>query len=174
MKSAKKASDDCSSVEETSDNQVQQFKIDGFKEILPKKLKSGLLVAMGYLLSPLCWWNDLIFNLPIACFFGYICSLFSPELLIPCSFLGYWVSNIAGILLMQIGAVNMLQGTPKERNLKKDLLVGVASSTAYTIAILALIQLKIIDIPVLFSSEISLNLGTILPMALMKIHLWLN
>jgi cation transport ATPase len=155
MESAKKASDNCSSVQPTTDNQVQQFKREGFKEILPKKLKSGLLVAIGYLLSPLCWWNDLIINLPIAYFFGYICSWFSPQLLIPCSFLGYWISNIAGILLMQIGAVNMLQRTPQERNLKKDLLMGIASSTAYSIAILALIQFKIINIPVLFSLAIS-------------------
>ncbi|MFM8293772.1 MAG: hypothetical protein ACKN9E_04405, partial [Microcystaceae cyanobacterium] len=26
----------------------------------------GLCVMLGFLLSPLCWWNDLIFNLPIA------------------------------------------------------------------------------------------------------------
>jgi hypothetical protein len=154
METAKKARVECSSAEPTTENQLQQFKREGFKQILSKKLKSGLLVAIGYLLSPLCWWNDLIINLPIAYCFGYICSLFSPELLIPCSFAGYWISNIAGILLMQIGAVNMLQGTPQERNLKKDLLIGVASSTAYTIAILALIQFKFINIPLLLTLTI--------------------
>lgn len=71
---------------------------------------------------------------------------------------------------MQVGAVDILQGQPQERNLKKDLLIGIASSTAYTIAILALIQLKIIDIPGLFASEGSLNLGSLLPMVLIKTY----
>ncbi|OCQ92020.1 hypothetical protein BCD67_21645 [Oscillatoriales cyanobacterium USR001] len=163
MKNAKKPTHECSPAGKTTENQLQPFEGDNFKQKLPQKLRSGLLVAIGYLLSPLCWWNDLIINLPIAYFFGYICSLFSPELLIPCSFLGYWISNIAGILLMQLGAVNMLQKTPQERNLKKDLLIGLASSTAYSIAILALIQFKIISIPVLFSSGTSFNLSSLLP-----------
>jgi hypothetical protein len=116
-----------------------------------KKLRGGFFLVIGYLLSPLCWWNDIFFNLPIAYFFGYVCSLFSPNLLLPCSIIGYWVSNIVGILLMQFGTVDIFQKQPEERNLKKELLTGVVSSTIYTIAILALIQLKILDAPVLFS-----------------------
>jgi hypothetical protein len=52
---------------------------------------------------------------------------------------------------MQVGAVDVFQGQPKERNLKKELLTGLVSSTIYTIVILALIQFKILDTPVLFS-----------------------
>lgn len=113
-----------------------------------KKLRGGFLLILGYLLSPLCWWNDLFFNLPIAYLFGYVCSLFSPSWLLPGSFIGYWLSNIAGILLMQLGVVDVLQ-RPQEQNLKKDLLLGLASSTIYTLVILALVQLKIINLPIL-------------------------
>ncbi|MBV9389838.1 MAG: hypothetical protein JOZ78_25730 [Chroococcidiopsidaceae cyanobacterium CP_BM_ER_R8_30] len=124
-----------------------------FAQVEPKagmlqKLRGGFLLIVGYLLSPLCWWNDLFFNLPIAYLFGYVCSLFSPSLLLPGSVIGYWLSNIAGILLMQLGVVDVLQ-RPKEQNLKKDLLFGLASSTIYTIVILALIQFKIINLPIL-------------------------
>lgn len=115
-----------------------------------KKLRGGFFLVIGYMLSPLCWWNDLFFNLPIAYFFGYICSWLSPDLLLPCSIVGYWLSNIAGILLMQVGAVDVFSKEPTERNLKKELLTGVVSSTAYTLVILALIQFKILDAPVLF------------------------
>ncbi|BAZ88111.1 hypothetical protein NIES806_43450 [Dolichospermum compactum NIES-806] len=87
-----------------------------------KKLRGGFLLMLGYLLSPLCWWNDLLFNLPIAYFFGYLCSLLSPKLLFPCTILGYWLSNIIGILLMQYGSVDMFQQKSKERNLKKRII----------------------------------------------------
>jgi hypothetical protein len=116
-----------------------------------KQISNGSLVFLGYLLSPLCWWNDLIINLPIAYFFGQICSLFSPNYFIPGAIGGYWLSNIIGILLMQFGTVELLQKESKPHNIKKDLLVGIASSTAYTIAILALIHFKVLDAPLLSS-----------------------
>lgn len=121
-------------------------------EVLFKKLRGGFFLVVGYLLSPLCWWNDLFFNLPIAYFFGYVCSLLSPELLVPCSIIRYWLSNIVGILLMQVGAVDVLQGQPKEHNLKKELLTGLVSSTVYTFVILGLIQFQILDNPILLFS----------------------
>lgn len=118
-----------------------------------KKLRGGVLLVLGYLLSPLCWWNDLLFNLPIAYFFGYLCSLISPKLLFPCTIIGYWLSNIIGILLMQFGSVDMFQKENKERNLKKELFNSLVSSTVYTVMILLLIQLKIIDTPALFTNR---------------------
>ena len=124
---------------------LQQFVREGN---VWKKLRGGTFLAIGYLLSPLCWWNHIVFNLPIAYFFGYICSLFNRDLFLPSSVVGYWLSNIIGILMMQAGAMDVLQGQPKERNVKKELLMGIASSTAYTLVILALIQLKILDAPV--------------------------
>lgn len=117
-----------------------------------KKLRGGFLLVLGYLLSPLCWWNDLLFNLPIAYFFGYLCSLLSPKLLFPCTILGYWLSNIIGILLMQYGSLDMFQQENKERNLKKELFNSFVSSTAYTLVIVLLIQLKIIDTPIFFTN----------------------
>lgn len=120
---------------------------------LLQRLRGGFFLVIGYLLSPLCWWNDLVFNLPIAYFFGYICSLFAPKLLMPGVIVGYWLSNIIGILLMQAGTIDMWQKQTQERNFKKELLTGLVSSTAYTFLIVLLIQLKIIDTPSFFSGS---------------------
>lgn len=114
-----------------------------------KKLKGGFLMVLGYLLSPLCWWNDLVFNLPIAYGVGYLCSLVSQDFLIPGAIVGYWLSNVAGILLMQAGFLDVAQGQSTERNFKKELLTGVLSSTAYTVVIVLLLQFKILETPVL-------------------------
>nr|WP_238553694.1 hypothetical protein [Fortiea contorta] len=121
--------------------------------IILKKVRGGLLLVIGFLLSPMSWWNDLIFNLPVAYGFGYLCSLISPNLLIPCSIIGYWLSNIVGILLMQLGLQEVVQGEPKQRNLKKELIMGLASSTIYTLVILVLIHFHILDTPLLFPSN---------------------
>ncbi|BAZ37080.1 hypothetical protein NIES4101_30010 [Calothrix sp. NIES-4101] len=115
-----------------------------------KKIRGGFFLVIGFLLSPMSWWNDLFFNLPIAYGFGYLCSLFSKDLLFPCAIAGYWLSNVLGILLMQAGVMDVLPNQSSERNLKQELLTGLASSTAYTLAILALIHFKILETPNLF------------------------
>lgn len=145
----KKVSEELSLIGKIFPEQLQQFVRKGFKEFNLKKLRGTFLLVIGYLLSPLCWWNDLIFNLPISYCFGYICSWLSPNLFFPGLIVGYWLSNIAGILLMQAGTVDVFQQS-NERNLKKELLMGLATSTVYSLAIVALIQFKIIDTPSLF------------------------
>ena len=123
----------------------------GFPLVALKKIRGGVLLVLGFMLSPLSWWNDLFFNLPIAYGFGYVCSWVSPNLFLPCAIAGYWISCIAGIILMQVGAVDIFQNIPKERNFKKDLFMGIAHSSAYTLIILALIQFKIIDTAAILS-----------------------
>lgn len=115
------------------------------------KIKNGAFVVIGYLLSPLCWWNDLFLNLPLAYLFGRICSWVSSDLFLPGAIIMYWVSNIAGILLIQFGTVELFQKQTKERNWKKELFTSLISSTAYTIVILVLLQFNILKSPILLS-----------------------
>ncbi|HSF76404.1 MAG TPA: hypothetical protein VLA84_21590 [Microcoleus sp.] len=166
MKNAKKVSEESQPQAQPAPEKLPEAKPDGLKKGWLKKLRGGLLLAIGYLLSPLCWWNDIFFNLPIAYAFGYICSLLSPDLLFPCTIVGYWLSNIAGILLMQLGTLDVFTDKPKEKNLKKELLTGLVSSTAFTIVVVALIHFNVLDTPDFFSGQQSVNLSSALPVTL--------
>lgn len=128
-----------------------------------QRLWGGFLLVLGYMLSPLSWWNDLFFNLPFAYGFGYLASWFSPQLFLPSAIAGYWLSNVAGILLMQFGLVEVLQAEAKTRNLKRELLTGILSSTAYTLVILGLIHFHILETPGLDSDGALFSLGAFLP-----------
>jgi hypothetical protein len=119
-----------------------------------KRLRGGLLFVVGYLLSPLCWWNDLIFNLPVAYGVGYLCSLASINWFLPGLIAGYWLSNVLGFVLMQFGAIDALQKEAKPRNLRKELLTGIISSTLYTLVILALVQFHIVSLDSLLPTEV--------------------
>ena len=101
------------------------------------KIKNGTLVLIGYLLSPLCWWNDLIFNLPIAYGFGRLIACLHADFFLPAAMVGYWLSNLVGILLMQFGT--------------KELINGLLSSTVYTLVILVLIHFQVLEMPLLSS-----------------------
>lgn len=122
--------------------------------LTPKRLRGSLLFIVGYLLSPLCWWNDLIFNLPVAYGFGYLCSLVSTDWLFPGLIAGYWLSNVVGFVLMQFGAVDAIKKDSKPRNPQKELLMGVVSSTIYTLGILVLVQFHVIDAASLLPTEL--------------------
>ncbi len=112
-----------------------------------KKLRGGLLMGLGYMLSPLSWWNDLFFNLPIAYGFGYGVSWLVEDWLIPATIVGYWISNVVGILMMQLGATDVVWGD-RPKNPKKDILVSLGTSTAYTIGVVALLHFHILEMPI--------------------------
>lgn len=129
-----------------------------------KRLRGGFLLVLGYLLSPLSWWNDLFFNLPFAYGVGYLASQFFPHLFLPGAIAGYWLSNVAGILLMQLGMSDVFQIEAKERNLKKELLAGVVSSTVYSLVILALVHFHILETPNFAIEGNGLSLKALLPL----------
>jgi hypothetical protein len=148
MKNTKTVTDELNLVEPACVESLPEVNQEGFQiRVLLKKLRGGFLLILGFLLSPLSFWNDLFFNLPIAYSFGYACSWINPDVFLPCSILGYWLSNIVGILMMQAGVVDVFQEQPKERNLKKELLMGLVTSAVYTVIIVALIQFNILETP---------------------------
>ncbi|BAZ04013.1 hypothetical protein NIES3974_06430 [Calothrix sp. NIES-3974] len=114
-----------------------------------KKLRGGALMAIGYMLSPLSWWNDLFFNLPIALIFAYAVAWLNPSWFLPGAIIGYWLSNLLGILMMQFGATDIFVNEDK-RNLKRDLWISLGGSTIYTIAVAALVYFHILQVPEFF------------------------
>lgn len=118
-----------------------------------QRIRGSILFGLGYLLSPLCWWNDLLINLPIAYGVGYLCNLIHRDSFFVGAIIGYWLSNFVGFMLMQVGAVEVLQDSPKARNPQKEFLVGLASSTLYTLVIVTLVQFKVLDMSMILPGQ---------------------
>lgn len=146
-------------VKQTLQEQVQLAIQEPGQVFTVKNIRGTLLLLVGYLLSPLCWWNDLVFNLPIAYLFGYLCNWVYPGSLLPGAIAGYWLSNLVGVLMMQFGTIDVLQPASRQtsRNLRKELLAGVVTSTIYTLIILLLVQLGILAPPNLFGNGTAIS-----------------
>jgi hypothetical protein len=71
------------------------------------RTQGSVLAVVGYLLSPLSWWNDLFINIPLAYLFASLCGMLSASFFMPCMVLGYWLTNIAGLILLHKGAVKI-------------------------------------------------------------------
>ena len=106
---------------------------------LKRKLSGGTLAFIGFMLSPLSWWNDLFVNIPLALAFAWLVSLFWPAVFTASFVLGYWLINILGLVLMQKGAQQALSENPKPYT-RRQLAADLGISLAYTLLIVALIQ----------------------------------
>jgi multisubunit Na+/H+ antiporter MnhG subunit len=113
-----------------------------------QKVAGGVLTVLGFMLSPLSWWNDAFVNLPLALAFAWLVSSVCAESWKVAVFdvaliVGYWLTNLLGFVLMHRGARQMLVKTaltPGRSGFKKDLLV----SLGYTALIVLLIKFGVL------------------------------
>jgi hypothetical protein len=113
-----------------------------------RRIRGGILATVGYLLSPLSWWNDLFINIPLAYAFAYLVGLISQDLFYPALVVGYWLTNIAGFILLHKGLVDVAAaGGEKKRYTVRDFAKDLAISVAYTMIIVALIYSGILRYP---------------------------
>ncbi|WP_157910914.1 hypothetical protein [Vulcanococcus limneticus] len=111
------------------------------------QLRVLVLLAVGWLLSPLCWWNDLVINLPIAYGVGVLVGHWRPEWFAGGLVAGYWLSNVVGIVLMQTSAMEVFQDPENPGNLRRELLMGLLTSSVYTVAVFALVHFGVLHTP---------------------------
>lgn len=111
-----------------------------------RNMQGGVLGFIGFMLSPLSWWNDLFVNVPLAVAFGWAVSLFhKPAFEVACV-VGYWLTNVLGFVLMHKAAkkITATDEAPKKYS-RGDLLRDLAISLLYTLLIVVLIKFKIIQ-----------------------------
>ena len=106
---------------------------------LKGKIGGGLLAFIGYMLSPLSWWNDMFVNVPLALVFAWIVSAFYKPAFGPALVLGYWLTNVLGFILMHKGAQSLLSKEERKYS-RRDLLKDICISFLYTALIVALVK----------------------------------
>ena len=109
-----------------------------------RKVGGGLLTMIGFMLSPLSWWNDLFVNLPLALAFAWLISLAFPHVFEISLIVGYWLTNVLGFVLMHKGVQKLATKSDVKLNSRGALLRDVGISIAYTILIVALIKLGVL------------------------------
>ena len=104
-----------------------------------RKTADGILTVIGFMLSPLSWWNDLFVNWPLALAFAWVVSAFFKPAFAASLILGYWLTNILGFILMQKGGEKIISGEDRPYS-RKCLLRDLAISILYTLLMVALVR----------------------------------
>ncbi len=109
-----------------------------------RKVTGGVLAVIGFMLSPLSWWNDLFVNVPLALAFAWLVSWFYKPAFEASLVIGYWLTNVVGFILMHKGAQKIIsekQGPYSRRDLLRDVVI----SLLYTALIVALAEVGILQ-----------------------------
>jgi hypothetical protein len=114
-----------------------------------RKATGGVLAFIGYILSPLSWWNDAFVNIPLALAFAWVVALFYKPAFEASWVLGYWLTNIIGMVMMQKGAEKMLRKEDRKYSWR-DSVRDIGISLVYTGIIVLLLKLGIVK-PIHFS-----------------------
>src|SRR5213080_23050 len=108
-----------------------------------RKVTGSILAVVGFMLSPLSWWNDLFVNVPLALAFAWVVSLFYQPAFEASVVVGYWLTNVLGFVLMHKGAQKMV--AQKERKYsRRDFMRDIGISLLYTGVIVLLIKIGVL------------------------------
>ena len=100
----------------------------------PRAGGSGV-AGIGFILSPVSWWNDALVNIPLALGAARAVSHLTGVDVRILFGLFYWATNIAGIILMAAGSGYSLGGALSRRSIA----IGILASIAYTLAVLIIL-----------------------------------
>jgi hypothetical protein len=108
-----------------------------------RKMAGGFMVFVGFMLSPLSWWNDLFVNVPLALVFAWAVSFFYPPAFEISLVVGYWLTNVLGFVLLHKGGEKLFSNENKLYS-RRALLRDVGISLLYTVLIAVLVRFGIL------------------------------
>ena len=109
-----------------------------------QRFKGSVIALIGFILSPLSWWNDLVVNIPLAVGFGWCVSLLYPPIFEAAVVVGYWLTNALGLILLRRGARDLFTQR-SAADTRREFFIDVAVSLLYTVVILALLRLGLVS-----------------------------
>ena len=107
------------------------------------RVMGSVVALIGYMLSPLSWWNDLFVNVPLALVFAWLVSLFYKPAFTSSLVLGYWLTNVLGFILLHKGAQQALAKETGKYS-RRDLLRDIGISLLYTLIIVVLVKFGVL------------------------------
>jgi hypothetical protein len=109
-----------------------------------RRVRGGVLGFIGFLLSPLSWWNDLFVNIPLALGVAWLVAWVWPPAFEASFIVAYWLTNVVGLVLLSRGAKEFMTGLPSpysRRELAKDVVIALL----YTGLIVLLLELRVLQ-----------------------------
>lgn len=95
------------------------------------------LLTVGFILSPLSWWNDLIINVPLAYLLSYPFALIHESFFLPSFILAYWFTNLIGLLMLHWGGETIILKTDNRINILRSIAISIIYTVILTLLVIA-------------------------------------
>lgn len=132
-----------------------------------KSIWAVFLSGVGFILSPLTWWNDLFVNLPLAFGFAYligkVLSYLVPVnlfLFLALMSIGYFLTNVLGFMLMH-------KGISTFKNSNKKIKFSWKRNAVYTLLAIALVYSSI-ELGLLDLAETKKMMATVIEVSFLR------
>lgn len=116
-----------------------------------KGLLAAAVAFIGFILSPLSYWNDLFVNIPLAFGFAYVIALglkmfmeISLITFLPLMALGYFLTNVLGFWMIEKAAISICE--KRKVNQKSALRKNFALSILAVVLSFASIQFGLLEL----------------------------
>jgi len=110
-----------------------------------KAISGSAMATVGFLLSPLSWWNDAFVNIPIAYVCANIVAVLDKKVFLGTLIIAYWLTNIAGLVLLHKGIEKMRGKTNALQSYSlKSFARDLILTLIYTFAVIALVRIGIL------------------------------
>ncbi len=96
-----------------------------------RRVVGAIIATVGYILSPLSWWNDAFVNIPISIATAYVLHILLGVDKLLGFYVGYLASNIVGMFMLFYGGY-LLTGSRQSLG-KRDVVIGALTSLIYTV-----------------------------------------
>jgi hypothetical protein len=117
---------------------IRQHVKTGQRRRLGGRLGWGVVAAIGYILSPLSWWNDGFVNIPLALLSAKLLTAVLHVDFVVAFYTSYAATNVAGMMLLYLGAGGVAGRVRFDRrSLARQILVALA----YSIAVYPILKL---------------------------------
>jgi len=100
---------------------------------------SAVLAVIGFILSPLSWWNDAVVNIPISLALASLLNALTGLDLKIGFTIAYWLTNVGGLILMLVGGDSAYKG----RVTKRSIIASLVAGTIYTLVVVGVLDLLV-------------------------------
>ncbi len=114
---------------------------------MKNKLLNSIIFVIGYVLSPMTWWNDAFINIPIAYFLASFTKHLAKTDFLWSFIFYYWLSNIVGVFMMFIAGRSVIN----EKKAKTKKFAIIFDIVFYSLLIGVLVYFNILKPIPLFS-----------------------
>ena len=104
-------------------------------------LRERAIFFIGWLLSPLSFWNDTFVNIPVAYLFAHFTWRIFPWSFAWSVIVYYWLTNIVGIILMVVSGKYLVR---TKGEIYRSVIIFIATVVVYTAILIALDHIHII------------------------------